>query len=188
MSGALIWSILDRRRNEYVILHSWLRLLIRYFMALMLIGYGYGKVFPLQFQPNTLVRLSQEYGTFSPMGVVWSFMGASTTYTAFAGLAEVTGGILVCFRRTTSLGAMVAFGVMTNVVALNYCYDIPVKIHSTHYLLMSAFLLAPDFRRLVNVFLLNQVAEPADFRFPEFAPGWRLLTSRIVWAVVFLAV
>jgi hypothetical protein len=53
---------------------------------------------------------------------------------------------------------------------------------------MSALLLAPDFRRLVNVFLLNRVAEPADFRFPEFAPGWRLLTSRIVWAVVFFGI
>ncbi len=188
LCGTAIWSMLDQRREQYVILHSWLRLIIRYFLALMLIGYGNSKVFLLQFPENSLSRLGQEYGTFSPMGVVWSFMGASAAYTVFSGLAEVTGGILLFFRRTTALGAAVTFGVMTNIVALNYCYDIPVKIHSTHYLLMSAFLLAPDFRRLVNVFLLNRVAEPADFRFPEFAPGWHLLTSRIVWAVVFFGI
>lgn len=185
LCGAAIWSVLDRRRDQYVLLHSWLRLLIRYFMALMLLSYGYSKVFLLQFPENSLSRLGQEYGTFSPMGVVWSFMGASAAYTIFSGLAEVTGGVLLYFRRTTPLGALVTFGVMTNVAALNYCYDIPVKIHSTHYLLMAAFLLAPDFHRLVNVFLLNRAAEPGELRFPEFNPGWRLWTSRVAWTTVF---
>jgi hypothetical protein len=119
------------------------------------------------------------------MGVVWSFMGASAAYTVFSGLAEVTGGVLLFFRRTTALGALVTFGVMTNVVALNYCYDISVKLNSTHFLLMSAFLLAPDFQRLVNVFLLNRAAEPADFRLPTFRTGWPLWASRGVWAIVF---
>jgi uncharacterized membrane protein YphA (DoxX/SURF4 family) len=185
LSGTAIWSILDRRRDQYVLLHSWLRVLIRYFMALMLMSYGYSKVFLLQFSENLPSRLGQEYGTFSPMGVVWSFMGASAAYTIFSGLAEVTGGVLLYFRRTTALGALVTFGVMTNVVALNYCYDIPVKIHSTHYLVMSAFLLAPDFRRLVNVFVLNRAAEAGELRFPEFRPGWRLWTSRVAWIALF---
>jgi uncharacterized membrane protein YphA (DoxX/SURF4 family) len=186
LCGTAIWSMLDRRREQYVILHSWLRLLIRYRLAGMLMGYGYSKVFLGQFPENSLSRLGQEYGTFSPMGVVWSFMGASAAYTIFSGLAEVTGGLLLFFRRTTALGALVTFGVMTNVVALNYCYDIPVKLHSTHYLLMSAFLLAPDFHRLVNVFLLNRTAEPADFRFPAFRTGWPLWASRGVWTLVFV--
>ncbi len=185
LCGTAIWSMLDRRRDQYVMLHSWLRLLIRYFMALMLLSYGYSKVFLLQFPENSLSRLGQEYGTFSPMGVVWSFMGASAAYTIFSGLAEVTGGLLLFFRRTTALGALVTFGVMTNVAALNYCYDIPVKIHSTHYLLMSAFLLAPDCRRLANVFLLNRAAEPGELRLPEFSPGWRLWTSRVAWIALF---
>lgn len=185
LCGTAIWSVLDRRRDQYVLLHSWLRLLIRYFLALMLMSYGYAKVFVLQFPENSLSRLGQEYGTFSPMGVVWSFMGASAAYTIFSGLAEVTGGLLLYFRRTTALGALVTFGVMTNVAALNYCYDIPVKLHSTHYLLMSAFLLAPDFHRFLNMFLLNRAAEPAELRFPEFRPGWRLWTSRVAWTAVF---
>ena len=134
----------------------WPRLLIRYFMALMSMGYGYSKV----------------------------FMGASAAYTIFGGVAEVTGGSLLRLCRTTALGALVTFGVMTNIVALNYCYDIPVKLHSTHYLLMSAFLLAPDFHRLVNVFLLNRRAEPADLRVPAFRTGWPLWASRRVWAIV----
>jgi uncharacterized membrane protein YphA (DoxX/SURF4 family) len=185
LCGAAIWSVLDRQRDQYVLLHSWLRLGIRYFMALMLLSYGYSKVFLLQFPENSLSRLGQEYGTFSPMGVVWSFMGASAAYTIFSGLAEVTGGLLLFFRRTTALGALVTFGVMTNVAALNYCYDIPVKIHSTHYLLMSAFLLAPDCRRLANVFLLNRAAGPGELRLPEFSPGWRLWTSRVAWTALF---
>ena len=47
LCGTAIWSMLDQRREQYVILHSWLRLIIRYFLALMLIGYGNSKVFLL---------------------------------------------------------------------------------------------------------------------------------------------
>ena len=186
LGGALVWSLLDRKRREYVVLHGWLRLLLRYFMALMLLSYGYAKVFPQQFPANSLLRMTQEYGTFSPMGAVWSFMGASREYTFFAGAAEVAAGVLLFFRRTTSLGALLALGVMANVAALNYFYDVPVKLHSTHYLLMALFLLAPDFRRLMRVFLLNQTAEPADLRYPDFGTGRARLAARIVWVIVFL--
>ena len=51
-------------------------------------------------------------------------------------------------------------GVMTNVVALNLCYDVPVKMYSASILLMATFLLAPDMGRLLNVLLLNRPTVP----------------------------
>jgi hypothetical protein len=36
---------------------------------------------------------------------------------------------------------------------LNYCYDVPVKLLSTHLLLMALFLLAPDAQRVVAALL-----------------------------------
>ena len=38
---------------------------------------------------------------------------------------------------------MVAAAAMTNVVALNFCDDVPVKLYSTNILLMAVFLLVP---------------------------------------------
>jgi hypothetical protein len=40
------------------------------------------------------------------MGILWTFMAASTGYTIFAGLAEAVAGLLLLFRRTSTLGAL----------------------------------------------------------------------------------
>lgn len=185
VTAALLWSILDRHRAAYRALEDWLHLLVRYTLAVTLFGYGFDKVFPLQFQPPRPARLMEPYGEFSPMGVVWSFMGASAAYTMFAGAAEVSGGMLLLFRRTTSLGAMVSFGVLLNVVALNYCYDIPVKLYSTNLLLMAVFLVAPDLRRLANVLVLNRAAEPAELKGPRFQRR-QLRTAALVFQALFV--
>jgi len=189
IAATLIWSILDRRRSEYRTLHGWLRLLVRYALAVVLLSYGMSKVFPVQFQPASVFRLMQPFGEFSPMGVLWNFMGASQPYTMFSGAAEMAGGLLLLFRRTTTLGAMVSFAVMLNVAVLNFCYDVPVKLHSTHYVLMSVFLLAPEFRRLFAVLVLNRAASPADLPDPRFQRrGWRMTANilRVLFVGIFL--
>jgi hypothetical protein len=43
--------------------------------------------------------------------------------------------------------------VTANVVLLNFCYDIGVKVESSHLLFMVIFLLAPDLKRLGSVVL-----------------------------------
>src|SRR5581483_5890697 len=128
--ATVVWSIIDYRRPNYHTLYKWLRLLVRYTLAFTLFSYGFAKVIPLQFGPPGLYKLIEPYHDFSPMGVLWSFMGASRAYTMFSGSAEVIAGLLLLFRRTTSLGAMAAFAVMLNVVLLNFCYDVPVKLYS----------------------------------------------------------
>ena len=101
------------------------------------------------------------------MGILWTFMGASTAYTMFAGIAEMSGGALLLFRRTTTLGAMVAAAVLTNVVMLNFCYDVPVKLFSTNLLLMAIFLGVPDLGRLANVLVLNRAVNAVKFEMPR---------------------
>ena len=159
--AALVWSILDRKRTEYRRLHAWLRIWVRYTLAFTLFSYGFAKVFPLQFQPAPLARMMEPFHDFSPMGVLWTFMGASMAYTIFAGASEVLGGLLLLFPRTTSLGALVSGAVMLNVVMLNFCYDVPVKLYSANLLLMAVFLAAPDLGRLANVFLWNRPTRPS---------------------------
>ncbi len=90
------------------------------------------------------------------MGVAWYFVGGSTAYTIFSGVMEVLGGALMVVRRTATLGALVSCTVLTNIVLLNFCYDIPVKLYSSNLLLMAIFLAAADARRLLNVFVLNR--------------------------------
>jgi hypothetical protein len=95
----------------------------------------------------------------------------------------VTGGLLLLFRRTTSLGAMVSCAVTANVVALNFCYDVPVKLYSINILLMAVFLLAPDLRRLFAVLVLNCATTPADLIGPRFSRRWMHTASTAFWVL-----
>jgi uncharacterized membrane protein YphA (DoxX/SURF4 family) len=181
LAATLIWSVLDYKRPDYHRLQSWLRLLVRYTLVVTLFGYGFAKLFPLQFQPPSFEKLIQPYGEFSPMGVLWNFMGASLPYTMFSGTAEVIGGLFLIFRRTTTLGALIAFGVMLHVAVLNFCYDVPVKLYSTNLVLMCVYLVASDCRRLANVLLLNRAAAPADLAAPRFERRWARNTVTACW-------
>jgi hypothetical protein len=78
------------------------------------------------------------------------------------------------FRRTTTLGALVMCAVMTNVVMLNFCYDVPVKLNSSHWLMMAVFLLLPEVPRLLNVFVLHRATQPATVGVPVRGKRWRI--------------
>jgi uncharacterized membrane protein YphA (DoxX/SURF4 family) len=171
-AAVLAWSLADRNRKEYRTLHSWLRLLVRYTLAITLLSYGFSKVFPLQFPFPALSRMIEPFGDFSPMGVLWQFMGSSPAYTIFAGMMETLGGALLLFRRTTTLGALVSAGVLLNVVVLNFCYDVPVKLYSLNLLLMAVFLTAPDLGKLTGLLVLNRPAAPVTASGPVFEKRW----------------
>jgi hypothetical protein len=156
-----IWSALDRRRENYLTLYKWFRLFIRFALASEMILYGMDKVIPLQMPFPYLTRLLEPFHDFSPMGVLWSSIGASRAYEIFVGCAETLGGILLIFPRTTMLGALVSLADLTQVFMLNMTYDVPVKLFSFHLLLMALFLLAPEFQRLADFFFRNRTAAPS---------------------------
>jgi len=106
--------------------------------------------------PPSLSTLMQPLGESSPMGLLWNFIGASRGYSAFAGGSEMLAGLLLFVPGCTTLGALLAAGVMTNVFVLNMCYDVPVKLFSFHLLLMAMFLAGPDLRRLAELFFLRR--------------------------------
>jgi len=161
-AATLVWSVLDRRASSYPRLAFGLRVYVRYVLAYALLSYGAFKVIQTQFPYPSLDRLVEPFGEFSPMGVVWSWMGISYAYNLFAGLAEMVSGCLLFFRRTVMLGGLLAIAVMSNVVIINFAFDVPVKLYSSHLLLMAIFLVAPDARRLVDACVMNRGMTAAD--------------------------
>jgi|HubBroStandDraft_5_1064220.scaffolds.fasta_scaffold50937_2 uncharacterized membrane protein YphA (DoxX/SURF4 family) len=160
-AATCVWSVLDRRRENYATLYKWFRLFLRFALATEMFLYGIDKVIPLQMPFPSLVRLLEPFHDFSPMGVLWYSVGASPAYEIFAGCAEMLGGVLLIFPRTTMLGALVALADLTQIFILNMTYDIPVKLFSFHLLLMAVFLLAPEFERLADFFFRNRTAGPS---------------------------
>ena len=156
-----IWSVLDRKRENYVMLSKWFRLFIRFSLAGQMLNYGMFKVIPVQMPYPSLTRLLEPFGNFSPMGVLWSSIGASQAYEIFAGCAEVLGGLLLIVPRTAMFGALICLADMIQVFMLNMTYDVPVKLFSFHLVLLALLLLAPDLPRLVNVFFGNRTVAPS---------------------------
>jgi uncharacterized membrane protein YphA (DoxX/SURF4 family) len=151
--SAAIWCLFDRKRPSYRQADYWLRVLVRYNLAVLMLSYGFSKIYHLQMGSPYLSELVEKFGNKSPMGLAWSFFGYSPAYSAFTGFGEVLGGSLLFLRRTTTLGSLVLVVVLSNIVAINFCYDIPVKLFSSMLLLMNIFLLSPDIRGLVQIFI-----------------------------------
>lgn len=175
--GTLVWSALDGRRKSYAKLHPWLILLLRYSLAFTLFGYGFAKVLPQQFPYPNPARMFERFGDFSPMGVLWNFMGSSQPYTFFGGLMELLGAYLLLFRRTATAGALVSAGILLNVVMLNLCYDVPVKLFSTNLFLMAVTIAAPDAVRLIRLFVLREPCEALSVAGPVFERRWERLAG-----------
>ncbi len=177
-----VWSALDRKRLSYSTLRKWFWLFLRICLASQMFIYGFNKAVPMQMPFPYLSQQLEPFGQMSPMGVLWSSIGASTSYEIFAGCAEIIGGLLLIFPRTVTLGALVCLADMIQVFMLNMTYDVPVKLFSFHLIVMSLLLLTRDAPRLTNLFFLNRVAEPSALE-PLFATR---RANRIALAVVAL--
>jgi hypothetical protein len=60
--ATLVWSILDRKRENCVTLYKWFRLYIRICLAGQMLGYGLAKAVPLQMPYPSLTRLLEPFG------------------------------------------------------------------------------------------------------------------------------
>ena len=182
--STLIWTVLDRKRIQYNTLLYWIRVAVRFYVGLMLIGYGLVKVIKLQFSDPSFYRLIQPYGESSPMGLAWTFLGFSDGYNLFMGIAEVAA-VLLLFRKTVTFGAIITLMTTANVMAVNYFYDVPVKIISTHLVLLTLFLLSKDIKQLYLFFVKNQTTKLSLLNKPTFKQNW-LNTGGIVIKVLVL--
>jgi len=179
LAVALVWSLADRRRANYESMYGWLRIYVRFVLGTALVGYGGAKLFPSQFPRPAFFTLTEPFGQASPMGLLWTFMGISRPYSFFAGAAEFVSGVLLFVPWTEILGALLGATVMVNVVALNFCYDVAVKLYSLHLLLMCLFVGWPGIAKIFSLLVLKRGAEP-----PTNAPLFR----RTTWNKAFVTI
>lgn len=147
-----------RKQKNHDLLYRIVIIYARYYLGLYLLSYGFDKIFEGQFSSPSLDQLETRYGSSSPMGLLWTFMGYSKPYTVFTGILEIGAGALLFFRRTVFMGALAAALIMLNVVALNFCYDVPVKIFSTHLMLIAVFIAWPGIKPAIDFFIGHKMA------------------------------
>lgn len=183
--GALIWSVLDRKRTHYTWTSLVIRNIVRYYVISVAFGYGIIKVFPLQMPSPSNSYYATDLGHFSGMRFAWNFIGYSEGYEIFSGLMEVLVGVFLLYRRTIILGALLGMGVFANVFLLNISYDIPVKIFSFQLVIACLFIAANNLHRISNFLLFNkQVLPDQSWNIPLKQKGFKV--ARIVSKVGFI--
>lgn len=184
--GSAIWSLLDRKRKSYLQANYWLRTFLRYFLISMCFVYGIDKWYALQMPYPNQSQLATPLGDFLPMRLSWMFIGYSTPYEMFSGAMEILAGVLLLNRKTITIGLCIAMTVFINVMVLNLCYDIPVKIFSIHLVLYCGYLLINDGKRMLDFFVYNRPVQSNTINRIIFKKKWMRIT-RVVLKLVFIA-
>lgn len=160
-AGAIVWTAADRKSPRGKWVEGTLRVMLRYSIALGLASYAVAKLLPQQFPPLTPSSLEVRVGDLTPMRLLWNFMQYSRPYAFFGGAMEMAAVLLLCWRRTATLGALVCLAVMTNVALLNLAYGVQVKLYSLMLVASAAVLVLYDTPRLLAMFVKNEPVPPA---------------------------
>lgn len=180
---ALTILLIDKKRTNYEKLQAYLCIYIRYCIGFYMLVYGFDKVFKSHFPFPDLEKLEQTFGESTPQGLLWAFMGYSTSYTVFLGIIEVLSGFLLLFRRTTALGALLVLLIMINVAVINFSYDVPVKLFALHMIGYAILLLYPFFNSIFQFFILKKetkLAEQTEIVFPKFIQAYKKIIKGVV--------
>ena len=181
---AIVWSLIDRKRTHYKRLAWFTHVVGRFLLGYIMLSYGWHKIPEGQFPAPSFRRLLQPYGESSPMGLAWTFMGASYAYSMIAGIMEVLGGYLLFFRRTANAGAMLLMVVMGNVFLRNMCFDIPVKMFSFQLFLLAFFILLPDLKGILQTILRLKTVAAKPFE-PYFQKKWLVVAGYLLkWGLI----
>jgi hypothetical protein len=158
--------------------------LLCYYLALQLLKYGLDKVFKNQFylpEPNTL---------YTPVGKIpkdllyWSTMGTSHFYNVFLGSMETLAAILILIKRTRLIGLLMSLFIMINVVAVNFGFDISVKLFSLLLLFLTLYLLTPYIKKLYQFFFTQQAVTGKPTSGEVVLIQNRFLSASLKWFVV----
>jgi hypothetical protein len=165
-------------------LWSFMLIIIRYYLVLQLMIYGWNKIFKWQFylpEPNTL---GTPLGDLSKEMVFWSLIGSSYGYSVFAGIIEVVPAILLLFKRTRILGALISFGVLFQVFVMNISFDISVKFYSAFLFMLSAIILFENKRKILKGLGLLPEESRSDHAVMEVNFPLRIVLKYFVWVVI----
>lgn len=187
--GTAIWSYRDKGRQDYNNLYYWLRVIVRYRLAVGILAYGFIKLFPLQAPLPSISNLNTNYGDFTAWKLFSLSLGIVPSYESFLGLVEIIGGLLLLNRKTASIGTLIILPFTGNVFMSNLAYEGGEYVYSLYLIVLALFIFAYDAVRLFNLVSLERPTMPNRFR-PTFT-GWQrttrltLKTAFILFFVVF---
>jgi hypothetical protein len=151
------------RRINRILYHA-----TRTLLGSVMLYYAIVKIVNVQFQvsPFTYTRpLDQVPGRM----LAWAYLGYAPWFQRLLGLAEFVPALLLFFRRTARLGAVLMFPVLLNVMLINFALDL---WHDTK--IISSILLGINLYLLINEWSYLRDALAKLFE----GPAWHRLIFR----------
>lgn len=93
-----------------------------YIVVLAMLAYGVGKLVQFDGAANTNHKVSEMTG----MQLMWAFYGYSKPFALTLGFLEITGGILMFFKRTRLIGCLFVSTILVNVILQDIFYEVNV--------------------------------------------------------------
>ncbi|MFT4031968.1 MAG: DoxX family protein, partial [Siphonobacter sp.] len=154
-------------RDEYNQLYYGLRVLIRYRLAAGILAYGFLKFFPEQAPLPSLSHLNTNYGDFTAWKLFSISLGVVPGYESFLGAVELAAGLLLLYRKTTTLATLIIIPFTGNVFFSNLAYEGGEALYSFYLISLALFLFAFDAVRLFTLVSLEKKTYPNQFQ-PHF--------------------
>ncbi|MFD2933291.1 DoxX family protein [Spirosoma flavum] len=190
LAGTILWTFRNQKRTDYADLYYWLRVVVRYRLAIAVIAYGFIKLFPLQAPLPSISNLNTPYGDFTSWKLFSLSLGIVPSYESFLGLVEILGGLLLLNRKTATIGTLIIIPFLGNVFMSNLAYEGGESVYSFLLITFALFLFSFDAIRLFRLVSLEQRTIPNRFN-PVLTESWQrygrlVLKSGFIFFAVFL--
>ncbi|KLT67584.1 hypothetical protein [Pedobacter sp. BMA] len=173
-AGAFLWSKQKKENYNYNELYYWLRAIVRYRLAIGIIGYGFLKFFPMQAPFPSISNLNTAYGDFSEWKIFSMSLGIVPGYESFLGGVEIVAGLLLLFRKTASIGAIIILIFTGNVFISNLGYGGGEYVYASYLISFAVFVLWFDAQRIYRLISLELPTQPNLYQ-PAFRPAMKSL-------------
>lgn len=181
--GTFLWDKTYTKKINYDKLYYWLRVLVRYRLAIGVITYGFLKFFPIQAPFPSISNLNTNYGDFTAWKLFSLGLGVVPNYQSFLGLVEIVAGLLLLNRKTTTIATLIILPFAGNVAISNIAYEGGEYVYAFYLVALALYLFAFDAIRLFNLLSLERPTVPNRFQ-PDFDGKWK--QYRLVLKTVFI--
>ena len=130
--------------------------LSRYFLGLFMIMYSITKILRTQFVVLPFALWQMPLESLSGKNIAWAFLGYSPWFQVLLGLLEFIPAILLLFRKTSLLGAMLMLPMTLSVSLINQALDLWdfTKLLSLILLALNILVLLFQWNKIKSIFIL----------------------------------
>lgn len=158
---------------------SWLSTLLRYWIAFLLLDFGFQKIFEVNFNYSYHINDSLS-GALTGPELTWKYYGFSYGLAVILAFFQIIGSILLLFKRTALLGITILLPVMLNIVLINVFYSIgPITLFTSILIILG----------LINLFLQQKIDVINFFnqhknRLPSIGNNFLRSTARVLCILI----